>query len=150
MVSSWVYVLSSQAVWCGRSEVGEEEMDPLLWGRDRHYLLRGFERIRPGAPRRRDHGEQEMHIQYSTREPKYAHLCFCSDACKLFLHTFKYAYTLTHAMLTQTIQWSFKRVAYRDHTSDVYHLIQCCVLYQERGYGDGDDVHHHSLLIRPL
>lgn len=46
-----------QAVRRGRSEVGEEEVDPLFRGRHSHHFLRGAQRIRPGAAWGRDHGK---------------------------------------------------------------------------------------------
>lgn len=38
-----------QDVWCGRSALREEEVDPLLWGCDLYHLHRCTERIRHGA-----------------------------------------------------------------------------------------------------
>lgn len=52
--------MSHQAVWRRRSEVGEEEVDPLFWGRDGHYFLCGAERLRPGAAWGRDHGKDRL------------------------------------------------------------------------------------------
>ena len=49
-----------QNVWRGRSAIREEEVDPLLRGRDRHHLLRGPQRLRPGAGRGRGDGESHL------------------------------------------------------------------------------------------
>lgn len=45
-----------QIVRCGRAEVGEKEMDPLLRGRDGDHLLRRHVRVRSSVARRRDNG----------------------------------------------------------------------------------------------
>lgn len=46
-----------QALWCRRPEVRTQEVDPLLWGCHSDHFLRRAERLRPGAPWRRNHGE---------------------------------------------------------------------------------------------
>lgn len=50
-----------QNVWCWRSAVWEEEVDPLLWGCDRHHFLRGPQRLWPGAGWGRGDGECLSH-----------------------------------------------------------------------------------------
>ena len=44
-----VFFFDGQVVRRERPAVGAEEVDPLLRGRDGHHLLRGPQRLRPGA-----------------------------------------------------------------------------------------------------
>lgn len=82
-----VSLCCEQAVWCGRSEVGEEEVDPLFRGCHSHHFLCGSQRIRPGAARGRDHGkERRLHVYWVPP------LSLCSPMthlhCKILGHTF--------------------------------------------------------------
>lgn len=50
-------LLIFQVVWCWGPTVRKKKMDPLFWGCNRDYFLRGHERIRPSTPRGRNNGK---------------------------------------------------------------------------------------------
>ena len=77
-VSTCLLIISSfQNVWCRRPAVWEEEVDPLLWGCDGHHLLRGPQRLRPGAGRGRGDGEF-LHPADSQTHMLAGALCSCT------------------------------------------------------------------------
>lgn len=58
LTSSRVHHTTPQHVWCGRTEIREEEMDPLFWSCDLYYLLCSSERIWSSVVRRKWTGEK--------------------------------------------------------------------------------------------
>lgn len=63
-VVSWAHRDSCffpQDVWCGRAEVREEEVDPLLWGSHLHHFLCSPQCLRYGARGRWRSGEWPLH-----------------------------------------------------------------------------------------
>lgn len=61
---SWLrltlYPALDSHVWCGRSAVGTQEMDPLLWICDFDHFLYSFERIRSSPPWRKSSGKSKI------------------------------------------------------------------------------------------
>lgn len=65
--------LCLQNVWCGRTEIREEEVDSLFWGCDGHYLHRGHEWIRLNAGGRPGNGEMTRRKEKKINSEKKKH-----------------------------------------------------------------------------
>lgn len=57
-----------QDVWCWGSKVREKKMDPLFWRCNCHHLLRGTERLWPGAGRRWRDGTKVLPVVLKNTE----------------------------------------------------------------------------------
>lgn len=87
--------LCLQNVWCGRTEIREEEVDSLFWGCDGHYLHRGHEWIRLNAGGRPGNGEmtrrKEKNFQLKKKNKKLVNSIGCVNH---------------HALLYRNLLWA--------------------------------------------
>ena len=112
MCDSCLFLCFHKAVWRGRSEVGEEEVDPLFWGCHSHHFLCGTQRIRPGAAWGRDHGKKT-----------------CSNVCSLSLclWTSHLSFFLSPYSLMTHLYCKYSNKALKNTVSESIRVVLQCI-----------------------